>query len=99
MFNKLLEILELKIQILLKELEIKIKNLNEIDVEKQWHLETGKKFNDLMNNYAISEDELLSISKTVCKFVTITRKTNIDKYLFMDDRLEIPRIINCNYCR
>jgi len=89
MFKKLLEILELQI----KELEMKMEILNEIDIEKQWHLETGKKFNNLMSNYAISEEELLSISETVCKFVTITRKTNIDKYLFEDDKLEKPRLI------
>jgi hypothetical protein len=93
MFKKLLKILDLQIQILLKELEIKIKNSNDIDVEKQWHLETGKMFNDLVSRYAISEEELLSISETVCKFVTITRRTNIDKYLFEDDKLERPRLI------
>lgn len=41
----------------------------------------------------IFEDELLSISETVARFVTYTRKTNIDKYLFIDEEMQIPRII------
>lgn len=81
MFKKLTKYLDLQIQLLLNELEIQLKTCNEIEIEKQWHLETGQKFNELMSNYAISEEELLSISETVCKFVTFTRITNIDKYL------------------
>lgn len=42
----------------------------------------------------LSEEELLSISETVCKFVAITRITNIDKYLFEDSELTIPKYIN-----
>jgi len=64
-----------------------------MNIKEQWHLETGKMFNDLLNNYPISEEELLSISETVCKFVAITRRTNIDKYLFEDNKLEKPRLI------
>ena len=92
MFKKLIKFLDLQIELLLKELEIKIKTCNDIDVEKQWHVETGEKFNELISNYAISEEELLSISETVCKFVTFTRITNIDKYLFKDADLEEPRL-------
>lgn len=93
MFKKLSKYLELQILLLLKEYEIRIKTCNEVDAKKQWDIETGNKFNDLICKYAISEDELLSISETVAKFVTITRKTNIDKYLFIDDKLETPRRI------
>lgn len=85
--------LDLQIQLLLKELEIKIKTSAEIDAKKNWDLETGAKFNDLICKYAISEDELLAISETVAKFVTCTRITNIDKYLFTDKELTQPRII------
>ena len=92
MFKKLIKFLELQILVLLKELEIKTKQLNEVDAKKQWDLETGEKFNDLVCRYAISEDELLSISETVCKFVTMTRINNIDKYLFKDKELEEPRL-------
>ena len=93
MFKKLSKYLELQILLLLKEYEIRIKTCNGVDAKKQWDIETGSKFNELISKYAISEDELLSISETVSKFVTITRKTNIDKYLFVDDELEMPRRI------
>jgi hypothetical protein len=93
MFKKLKDFLELQILILLKELEIKTKQLNEIDIKKQWDLETGEKFNDLVCRYPISEDELLSMAETVCKFVMYTRITNINRYLFEDDKLEKPRIL------
>lgn len=91
MFSKIKQFLDLHIQLLLKELEIKIKTSTEIDVKKQWDIQTGEKFNELICKYAISEDELLSISETVCKFVPITRITNIDKYLFKDKELKIVR--------
>lgn len=91
MFKKFKEFLDLQIQLLLKQLEIAIKTSNEIDARKQWDLETGKKFNDLACKYPISEDELLSISETVCEFVAVTRITDIKKYLFTDYELKIPR--------
>lgn len=77
--------------ILSKELERLNKTLNE-DVEEKWHIETGKKFNDLISKYPISEDELLSMAESVCKFVALTRITNIDEYLFKDNELKIPRL-------
>ncbi len=95
MFKKLNDILDLKLSLLKKQL----KEYTERNPKKEWDLETGEKFNDLINRYAISEDELLSISETVCKFVTITRKTNIDEYLFIDKELERPRLpyMSINY--
>lgn len=89
MFKKLEQLIDLKLQLL----EEKLKDFKERNVKKEWDIETGEKFNDLICQYAISEEELLSISETVCKFVTITRKTNIDKYLFLNGKLETPRII------
>jgi hypothetical protein len=86
MFKKISRILEIKITILQKQLN-QLNQLNKMDARKQWDLETGKTFNDLINRYAISEEELLSISETVCKFVTLTRKTNIDKYIRCGDRV------------
>jgi len=68
--NKLLEI---KIQIYLKELEIIINKNKEIDARKQWDLETGKVFNDLISKYPISEEELLSISEKVANLVMESR--------------------------
>lgn len=91
MFKKIKELLELKILILSKELERLNKTLNE-DIEEKWHIETGKKFNDLISKYPISEDELLSMAESVCKFVALTRITNIDEYLFKDNELKIPRL-------
>jgi len=94
MFKKIKEFLDLQIQLLLKQLEIAIKISNDIDARKQWNLETGRKFNDLISKYPISEDELLSISETVCDFVAVTRITNIKKYLFTDYDLKLPRRLN-----
>lgn len=92
MFKKLAKILDLHIQVLLKQLEISTKKLSDADSKKQWDLETGEKFNDLVCRYPISEDELLSMSETVCKFVMYTRLTNIDKYLFKDNELTMPKL-------
>ena len=50
-----------------------------------------KKIIELICNYPISENELLSMVETVCKFVELTRITNIDKYLFEDKELEKPK--------
>lgn len=93
MFKKLYRYFELQVLELEKRLEILEKTSYEVDARKRWNLETGEKFNDIINRYAIFEDELLSISETVARFVTITRKTNIDKYLFVDEEMQIPRII------
>jgi hypothetical protein len=88
MFKKISKLLELHILKLLKEIE-QIDKINTLD---SWNLETGKKFNNIINNYPIDEEELLSICETVAKFVSITRYTNIDKYLFLDDKLTEPRL-------
>lgn len=93
MIKVIIKYLELQIQLLLKELEIAIKTSNNIDSRKVWDLETGREFNNLVSKYAISEDELLSISETVAKFVTYTRITDIDKYLFDDKELTKPKLI------
>jgi hypothetical protein len=92
MFKKLNQLIEAKLIKALKEIELLDKEMKNIDTEHQWHILTGKKFNELICNYPISEEELLSISETVCKFVAITRCTNIDKYLFKDSNLEEPRL-------
>lgn len=91
-FLRLTTMLDMKLQIMEKQLKDFQKEHNEDEIIKQWNLETGEKFNDIINRYAINEEELLSISETVAKFVTITRKTNIDDYLFIDKEMEIPII-------
>jgi hypothetical protein len=93
MLKRIKKYLDLKIKKLEIDLKILSKTYDELYKLDKLNLETGKKFNDLINKYAISKEELLSISETVAKFVTITRKTNIDKYLFVDDKLEVPRQI------
>lgn len=54
---------------------------------------SGEKFNDLICKHPISEEELLSMAETVCKFVDCTRITNINKYLFEDEEMMKPRIL------
>lgn len=93
MLKRIKKYLDLKIKKLEIDLKILSKTYDELYKLDKLNLETGKKFNDLINKYTISEEELLSISETVAKFVSITRKTNIDKYLFVDDKLEVPRQI------
>jgi hypothetical protein len=93
MFNKLSKILELHLLKVTKELEILNNSYNDTERIKLYNAETGKRFNNIIDRYAISEKELLSISETVARFVTYTRRTNIDKYLFVDDEMQIPRII------
>jgi hypothetical protein len=93
MFKKLGKILDLYLLKITKEIEMFNNLYNEIEKNKQYNAETGEKFNNIINKYAISEYELLSICETVAKFVTLTRITNINKYLFVDDKMQIPRII------
>jgi len=92
MFKRIIRYLDLQISILVKRLEIAIKEGNEVDAKKKWDLETGRMFNDLISKYPISEEDLLSMSETVCKFVTYTRITNIDKHLFKDKELTKPKL-------
>jgi hypothetical protein len=93
MFKKLNKIFELHLLKIAKELEIINNSYTETERIKTYHAETGERFNDIINRYAISDEQLLSISETVARFVTYTRITNIDKYLFVDDEMQIPRII------
>ena len=91
MLKKLSKLIELRIQYLLTQIELSLKQIDILDYEQKYNLETGEKFNYLTNRHAISEDELLKIAETVCKFVDCTRITNIDEYLFLDSKLERPR--------
>lgn len=92
MLRKFIKLLELNLEILSeKAIRLHEQNLKWSSVEK-YHLETGEKFNNLINNYPISEDELLDMSETICKFVELTRITNIDEYLFHDKELTHPRL-------
>lgn len=92
MFKKLLQLVELKLISLTKEIKLIDKQMETITVEQKLYTNIGMKFVDLIDRYPISEDELLSMSETVCKFVLYTRRTNIDDYLFLDKELEKPRL-------
>lgn len=51
----------------------------------------GMEINDIVNTHAISEDELIEISKVVAEYVTHTRLTDFRKILFDGDR---PRLFS-----
>lgn len=92
MFKKISKLIELKLIETTRQIEILDKQKLKWSAREKWDLETGKKFNDLVSFYPISEDELLDISKTVCEFVKLTRVTNIEQYLFLDKENEIVRL-------
>ena len=60
--------------------------------QERWNLETGKKFNDLVSHYPISEDELLEMSRELCEFVLQTRITDVHEYFFVDNSFDKPRL-------
>lgn len=59
---------------------------------EQWNLENGARFNQLVCNYPITDDELLKMCKVLCEFVALTRVTDIDDYFFLDKDHTIPRL-------
>lgn len=67
MVKKLSKFISLKIENELKRKEILMKQANDIDAKKQWDLETGRKFNELITQYPMSEAELLRIAEMACK--------------------------------
>lgn len=87
LLNTLNQILETKLALLTKQLQEHI----EKDYRKEYELEVGRKFSDLIDRYPISDDELLSMAETVCKFNMYTRKNNIENYLFEDRELTKPK--------
>ena len=67
---------------------------------EKWDLETGRRFNELVSNYPISEDELLNMSKVLCEFVMQTRVTDIEEYFFVNrdkDRVILPFMLGNAY--
>ena len=92
LLKQLEELLALKLETLTVNLSLLEKELDKKTNIDLWNLKTGENFNNLMDNYPITEEELLSISKTVCEFVWMTRITNIDKYLFVNGDFEQPRL-------
>lgn len=91
MFKELTKLIMVYTNYFLTKTTLTLKQIDDLDYKRQYNLETGEKFNKLIGLYHISDDELLDISETVCRFVMLTRITNIDKYLFLDDKFERPR--------
>lgn len=81
-----------------KEIEVLNKQLdyyNRLSEEEKYHIETGKKFNKLITEYPISQDELLDIDKVICEYVLRTRNADIKNYFFInDDMVRLPFMLN-----
>lgn len=72
-----------------------LENYNRLSEEEKYHIETGKKFNRLIANYPISQDELLDMNEVICEYVLRTRNTDIKKYFFLnDDMVRLPFMLN-----
>lgn len=57
-----------------------------------WNLENGARFNQLVCNYPITDDELFKMCQVLCEFVALTRVTDIGGYFFLDREHTIPRL-------
>ena len=83
-FMKLIELIEKEIELVTARIEL----ANEIKLKwserEKWDLENGKKFNDLVCNYPISDDELLKMCEVLCEFNLRTQVTDIEEYFFVN---------------
>lgn len=57
-----------------------------------WNLENGARFNQLVCNYPITDDELFKMCQILCEVVALTRVTHINYYFFLDREHTIPRL-------
>ena len=71
--------------------ELRIKQLENINIKRKWDNETGSKFNEIVLTYNISEDELINAARSVAEYVTRTRNINIEKLLFINGDSTMPR--------
>ena len=79
----------------IKVLDQQLDYYNRLSEEEKWHIETGKKFNKLISEYPISENELLDMDKILCEYVLRTRNTDIKKYFFVnEDMVRLPFMLN-----
>lgn len=90
--NKIIKYIEDFFSSLLKILEYKIKELDYTDTKKKWNIETGEKFNDIINHYPVSEETLLKICKEFAEFHAVTTVDSIEDYLWIDYKNETPRL-------
>jgi hypothetical protein len=58
----------------------------------EWYLETGEKFNDIINHYPLSEETLLKICKEFAEFHAVTSVDTIKDYLWLNYERKVPRL-------
>ena len=91
LFKLLGECINKEIEVLNKQLDYN----NRLSEEEKYHIETGKKFNKLITEYPISQDELLDIDEVICEYVLRTRNADIKNYFFInDDMVRLPFMLN-----
>lgn len=86
-----------KTMILMKGEDMNINKTNtnkfyELDAWQQhWIINLGMRMSDIVSKYAISDDEIVSISNDVAEYVTHTRNADLRSLLF--DENNNPRLI------
>lgn len=93
--GEFMNILQLFGEYLTKQIELFEKQLcqySKYSEREKWDIEIGRKFNALLYNYPISDDELIKMSKVLCDYVLHTRNTDIEQYFFLDKNKEIVRL-------
>ena len=76
----------------LKVVEYKVKELEYADAKRKWDLETGERFNDIINHYPVSEDTLLHICREFSEFHALTTVESIQDYLWVNHERKFPRL-------
>jgi hypothetical protein len=70
-----------------------INGFYELDTyEKYCIIRLGMRMNNIISKYAITEDEIVSISKDVAEYVTYTRITDLKGLLFDENNNPILKI-------
>lgn len=90
-----MKVLQILGEYLTKQIELIEKQLIQFgrySEREKWDIETGRKFNNLLSSYPISDDELIKMSKVLCEYVLCTRNTDIEQYFFIDKNKEMVRL-------
>lgn len=99
-FKKYLELIEKEIELVTARIELANETKLKWSEREKWDLENGKKFNDLVCNYPISDDELLKMCEVLCEFNLRTQETDIEEYFFVNrdrDRVRLPFMLGDAY--
>ena len=83
-FKKYLELIEKEIELVTARIELANETKLKWSEREKGDLENGKKFNDLVCNYPISDDELLKMCEVLCEFNLRTQVTDIEEYFFVN---------------